>query len=69
MDREHILYYEEAISFYLKREWGKAIEIFERLLAQKPDDGPCKMFLERCKEYKINPPPQSWTGEYAYEKK
>jgi adenylate cyclase len=69
MDREYILYYEEAIAHYLKREWGKAIEIFERLLEQKLNDGPCKMFLERCREYKVSPPPESWTGEYAYEKK
>lgn len=69
MDREYILYYEKAIAYYLKREWGKAIEIFERLLSQKPNDGPCRMFLERCREYKISPPPDSWTGEYAHEKK
>jgi len=69
LDREYILYYEEAIEFYLKREWDKAIEIFERLLAQKPSDGPCKMFLERCREYKINPPSEGWTGEYIHEKK
>ena len=69
VDREYILYYEEAIAYYLKREWGKAIEIFERLLLQKPDDGPCRMFLERCREYKVSPPPESWTGEYAHEKK
>jgi class 3 adenylate cyclase/HAMP domain-containing protein len=68
-DREYILYYEEAIAFYLKREWDKTIEIFDRLLKQKPDDGPCRMFLTRCHEYKVNPPPESWTGEYAYEKK
>lgn len=69
MDREYILYYEEAITYYLKREWGKAIEIFERLLLQKPNDGPCRMFLKRCSEYNVNPPPESWTGEYAHEKK
>jgi adenylate cyclase len=69
MDREYILYYEEAIAHYLKREWGKAIEIFERLLAQKPSDGPCRMFLERCREYNISPPSDNWTGEYAHEKK
>ncbi|MDQ5985920.1 MAG: hypothetical protein CSYNP_01638 [Syntrophus sp. SKADARSKE-3] len=69
IDREYILYYEEAIVYYLKREWGKAIEIFERLLAQKPNDGPCRMFLDRCREYKISPPPESWTGEHVYEKK
>jgi class 3 adenylate cyclase len=68
-DREYILYYEEAIAYYLKREWDKAIEIFERLLAQKPDDGPSRMFLTRCHEYKVNPPPESWTGEHVYEKK
>lgn len=69
VDREYILYYEEAIAHYLKREWGKAIEIFERLLTQKPNDGPCRMFLERCREYKVSPPRESWTGEYAHEKK
>jgi adenylate cyclase len=69
MDREYVLYYEEAIAHYLKREWGKAIEIFERLLSQKPNDGPCRMFLERCREYNVSPPPENWTGEYAHEKK
>jgi adenylate cyclase len=69
LDKEYNQYYEEAISFYLKREWAKAIEIFERLLNQKPKDGPCMMFLERCRNYVVNPPPNSWTGEYEHKKK
>lgn len=66
IDREYILYYEEAVANYLKSEWDKAIEIFQLLLSQKPNDGPCRMFLERCREYKVNPPPESWTGEYVH---
>jgi len=69
IDREYILYYEEAIGYYLRRDWDKAIDLFARLLEQKPDDGPCRMFLERCREYGENPPPEDWTGEYAHQKK
>jgi len=69
VDREYLLFYEEAVDCYLKREWDKAIEIFTRLLTRKPEDGPCRMFLERCREYRLSPPPEDWTGEYAHEKK
>ncbi len=69
LDKEYNQYYEEAIGLYLKREWDRATEIFEQLLAKKPDDGPCRMFLERCQEYIQNPPPENWTGEYEHKKK
>ncbi len=69
LDKEYNQYYEEAISFYLRREWDQAIEIFERLLTQKPKDGPCRMFLERCQAYAVEPPPDSWTGEYEHKAK
>lgn len=51
----------EAFEFYLEREWDKAIAIYQQL-----DELPFqKVFLSRCQEYKLNPPPAEWDGVYT----
>ncbi len=47
---------------YARREWGKAVEAFESVLAAKSDDGPSLMYLERCWGFERNPPAAEWDG-------
>ena len=50
---------------YRKRNWEKAREILQSLLAKFPHDGPAKIYLERCETLSQNPPPADWDGVYT----
>ncbi len=47
-----------------KREWDKAIKLFDQVRAILPDDGPAETFIRRCKEYKKKPLPETWDGVF-----
>jgi len=55
---------EKAINLYYAREWDKAIAIFNELKSQKEDYLSDK-YIERCNNYKINPPSEDWDGAYT----
>jgi len=57
--------YKSGIEYYFNREWDKGIGAFEKALEIDPDDGPSKLFLERCRQYKENPPPEDWDGVFT----
>jgi class 3 adenylate cyclase len=50
---------------YLAQKWDDAMAQFERALDAAPEDGPSKIFLERCVEFKANPPGENWDGVYT----
>jgi adenylate cyclase len=54
-----------ALDEYRKRDWEKAREILQSLLAKFPHDGPAKVYLERCDTLSQNPPPGDWDGVYT----
>lgn len=56
--------YNTGIEYYRKKEWGSGITAFEEALSIDPDDGPSKVYLERCRQYKITPPPDDWDGVF-----
>lgn len=56
--------YDKAIQLHLERKWDEAIATFEEVLKRWPDDGPSKTYINRCNEYKDNPPPEGWDGRY-----
>jgi adenylate cyclase len=53
-----------ALADYRKRNWDKAREEFQKVLAQFPHDGPAKLYLERCETLSQTPPPADWDGVY-----
>ena len=57
--------FHEALEEYRKRNWEKAKEILQSLLAKFPHDGPAKIYLERCETLSQNPPPADWDGVYT----
>jgi len=54
-----------ALAEYRKRNWDKAREALQKVLAQFPQDGPAKLYLERCETLSKNPPPADWDGVYT----
>ena len=63
--REVIKLYEEGLKMYRKKEWQKAIDAFREALNQDPHDGPSLTYIERCKGYIQDPPPENWDGVYV----
>ncbi|TGK03986.1 adenylate/guanylate cyclase domain-containing protein [Leptospira semungkisensis] len=58
--------YEEGLALYLERKWDPAIKKFKDSEKAKGDeDKAVQLLVDRCKEYKITPPPASWDGVYT----
>ena len=55
----------EGFSFYHKQQWSEAITAFEKALSHTPNDPPSELYLERCREYLIHPPPGDWDGVFT----
>jgi adenylate cyclase len=54
---------------YLERRWDLAAAHFQEVLSRKVDDGPAKLFLQRCRGYLEQPPPSDWQGVFILESK
>lgn len=63
--REVIQLYEEGLQMYRKKEWQKAIGMFQEALNKDPNDGPSLTYMERCKGYIQDPPLENWDGVYV----
>ena len=52
--------YEQGMAEYKKHEWASAREHFEAALDACPDDGPSRVYVERCDDHIASPPPPDW---------
>lgn len=59
---EAVKLYNKALSMYKIQNWDTAIEYFTRVLATIPDDDVSQMYIDRCNNYKVSPPPKDWDG-------
>jgi adenylate cyclase len=67
--RELIDGYKAALELYRSRRFEEALDAFEALARRFPDDGPTRVLTNRCREYLLQPPPESWRGEYVMQVK
>ncbi|MBT3879114.1 MAG: adenylate/guanylate cyclase domain-containing protein [Candidatus Scalindua sp.] len=67
--REVLKLYEDGLKMYRKKEWQKAISMFQKALNKDPHDGPSLAYIERCKIYVQDPPPENWDGVYVLTEK
>jgi adenylate cyclase len=58
-----------ALAGYRRREWAAALQLFEQVLAQRPDDGPAHLMGTRCQAYQAQPPGEDWDGAYRMQSK
>ena len=54
--------FEKIYEIYLKREWQKAKELFEKYLQEFPDDYVCKLYIDRSDKFIKEEPPSDWKG-------
>lgn len=50
---------------YKLMQFAEAKEQFDQALAVDPDDGPSRVYQERCAHYIENPPPEDWDGVFV----
>jgi adenylate cyclase len=65
IQEEVINQFNQGIAFYKKKKWDKAIHIFENVTALDPDLYAAQVYVERCNNFKKNPPPSDWDGVYT----
>jgi len=61
--------YEAGLECYLRRDWGSAIRYFGDALEAAPQDRPSRIFVDRCRYYRDNPPSDGWNGVWIMEQK
>jgi adenylate cyclase len=61
--------FKDALSAYRARKWDPAIRLFSECLAINPNDKPSKLYVERARLLKENPPPEDWSGIWVMETK
>lgn len=54
----------QALDYYLKQDWARAIELFEKVLKLKHRDQPARLLIKRCQDYQAKSPPEDWSGVY-----
>jgi len=58
-----------ALAAYRERRWDDALQAFETVLADLPDDGPSKLYAERCRRFQSAEPDDAWQGVAVMEAK
>lgn len=66
---ERIELFENGLRSYRQRDWSTACTSFEQVLERWPFDGPAQVFLTRCEEFAVSPPPPHWDGVYVAQQK
>lgn len=62
--------YEKGLDAYLQRSWDAAIGYFnEAQQILNSSDKSSKLLIERCRTYKITPPPPNWDGVFTRQTK
>ncbi|HPB15398.1 MAG TPA: adenylate/guanylate cyclase domain-containing protein [Smithellaceae bacterium] len=59
----------KGLALYREAKWDEAIAAFQGVLAARPNDTPSKVYVERCKNLKENPPAEPWDGVFVMTKK
>lgn len=54
--------FHRGLQLFEGQEWGEARGIFSRINKAFPDDGPSKLFLNRCTRFQKESPPDGWDG-------
>ncbi len=65
VDPKIVELYEEGLLLYKDRRWKEAMDVFEKILEKRPQDGPSLVMFKRCSDYLKNPPPEDWDGVYV----
>ena len=54
--------FHRGLKYYREKRWEEAIKAFNTVIELKPDDGPSLLFIQRCRQFMVSPPPDDWQG-------
>jgi adenylate cyclase len=57
--------YHKGLEAYKNRRWEEAAGLFREALAINPQDGPSTLYIERCDQFRQNPPGDDWDGIFT----
>ncbi|HES59369.1 MAG TPA: adenylate/guanylate cyclase domain-containing protein, partial [Caldithrix sp.] len=60
-----IEYFNQGFQKYLAQNWDEAIDLFQKALSVRRDDGPAKRYIQRCQLFRENPPGADWDGVFT----
>jgi adenylate cyclase len=58
-------HYAIGLAAYRARRFDAAAGAFEAACAADAEDGPARELRDRCREYRLSPPPAAWHGEHV----
>jgi adenylate cyclase len=61
--------WQEALAAYRERRFADAIPLFDKASALRPGDGPCRVFIERCRQLDAAGAPADWNGVWHFDRK
>jgi len=67
--KELVSNFEEGLALYRASRWDEATAAFQKTLEIRPEDEAAKLYIERCKNLKENPPPAPWDGVFTMTRK
>ncbi len=59
----------EGRKLYKLMRFSEAAQKFSMALAADPDDGPSKVYFDRCELYAKDPPDEDWDGVFVMKHK
>ncbi|MEJ2069852.1 MAG: hypothetical protein P8X58_05500 [Syntrophobacterales bacterium] len=59
----------KALELYRQGKFSEAGALFQHILGENPEDGPARVFWDRCQQFQGNPPPPDWDGVFRPEQK
>ena len=62
---DKIKIFSQGFELYHQKLWSEAVIEFKKILELNPEDGPSLLYIRRCKEYILSPPPLSWNGVFT----
>ena len=57
--------FSDALNSYKNRRFEEAKIKFSAILNRFHEDGPAKVYIQRCIDYLASPPPSEWDGVYV----
>ncbi len=61
--------FDAGLRAYRDQRWDEALLLFEQIIARHPGDGPARVFAERCRRFRAQPPPPQWDGVFEMKSK
>jgi adenylate cyclase len=64
-----IKHFDDGYAFYREKRFEQAIRSFESAAAAHPQDMTSQIYIERCRSFVAEPPPENWDGVYIMKTK